>query len=173
MKQNVIIGISGATGIIYAINLLKTLRQKNFITQLVITKAAERTRAYETNLTAKQLHELANNYFPIHNINQVLVNENTVGMIIAPCSMKTLAEVAHQHQDNLLTKSAAQILSEKQPLILLTRETPLHSGHLRNMQNAQRLGATIFPPMINAEYSTITNMVIDTINSIIYRLNSY
>jgi 4-hydroxy-3-polyprenylbenzoate decarboxylase len=167
MQKNVIIGISGATGIIYAISLLKTLRQKNFMTQLVITKAAERTRAYETSLTAKQLHELANIYFPIRHINQELVHENTTGMIIAPCSMKTLAEVAYQHQDNLLTKSAAQILVKNLPLILLTRETPLHSGHLRNMQNVQRLGARIFPPMINSNYSSISDMISDTIDSII------
>lgn len=148
-KKKIIVGISGASGIIYGIRLLEFLKANNFETHLITSKAAQQTRAYETAISAKELAELADYSYNIHDISAAIASGSckTQGMVIAPCSMHTLAEIAGANSSNLLTRAADVILKERRKLILMVRETPLHLGHLHNMVKATEMGAIIAPPL--------------------------
>lgn len=148
-KSRLIIGISGASGIIYGIRLLELLRETELETHLIISKAAQQTRHYETNLTAGELLALADYHYPIQDISATIASGSyrTLGMIIAPCSMKTLANIAHGNTSNLITRAADVVLKERRKLVLMPRECPLHLGHLRNMTLVTEMGAIIAPPM--------------------------
>jgi flavin prenyltransferase len=149
MPLPLVVGISGATGVIYAIELLRALRRLNQPTHLVISEMAARTVAIETDLALERVRELAD---VVHS-NKDLAAEiasgsfRTCGMVVAPCSVKTLSGIAHGFSSNLLIRAADVTLKERRPLILLFRETPLHEGHLRLMLQAAEIGAIILPPM--------------------------
>jgi flavin prenyltransferase len=148
-KSRLIIGISGASGIIYGIRLLQCLQKTEVETHLIMSKAAHQTCAVETNLSVSDVHQLADHYHKINDVAATISSGSfkTVGMIIAPCSMRTLADIASGSTSNLLTRAADVILKERRKLVLMVRETPLHLGHIRNMAQATEIGAIIAPPV--------------------------
>lgn len=166
-KKRMIVGITGASGIIYGIELLKTLRQLEIESHLVVSKAGEMTRAYETDLSSKDLKQLADYVYSIDNLAAPIASGSfkTMGMIVAPCSMRSLSEIAQSSGGNLLTRAADVVLKERRKLVLLTREFPLHAGHLKNMLAVTEMGGIIAPP-VPAFYTkpkTLQDVVIQTI----------
>lgn len=148
--RRLIIGMSGATGAVYGIRLLQLLKGTPDIeTHLVMSKAAERTIAFETQYTIAQVRDMADASYNVADIGAKISSGSfhTEGMIVAPCSMKTLAAVANSLSIDLLGRSADVILKERRPLVLMVRETPFHLGHLRLMVQAAEMGAIIVPPV--------------------------
>jgi len=147
--KRVIVGITGATGTIYGIRMLELLRTAGIETHLVVSSAGEMTRAYETNLSKEELRALADVAYDIHDVGAALSSGSfkTLGMVIAPCSMGTLAEIATGTASSLLTRAADVVLKERRRLVLMVRETPLHTGHLRTMTALSEMGAVIAPIM--------------------------
>lgn len=169
--HKMIIGISGSSGIIYGIRLLQMLRQLSVETHLVVSKAAQLTRAYETSMTAAELKSLADVYYQCTDITAPIASGSfkTMGMIVAPCSMKSLGQIAHGVGDNLLTRAADVVLKERRRLVILPRETPLHLVHLQNMVCITQMGGIIFPP-VPAFYQnplSIDDLINDTVGRIL------
>ncbi|MDP3268713.1 MAG: UbiX family flavin prenyltransferase [Legionella sp.] len=165
--RRMIVGISGASGIIYGIELLKTLRNLNIESHLVITKSGELTRAHETDMSAQEVRDLADYYHPIQNLAAPISSGSfkTMGMIIAPCSMRSLAEIANGISSNLLTRAADVILKDRRRLVALVREFPLHAGHLKNMLAVTQMGGIIAPP-VPAFYTrpqSINDIIVQTL----------
>jgi 4-hydroxy-3-polyprenylbenzoate decarboxylase len=145
----VVVGISGATGVLYGVELLRALRRLGRPSQLVMTEMAGRTLALETDLGLDQVRALAD---VVHSVKDLAAapasgSFRTQGMIVAPCSVKTLSGIANGFSQNLLLRAADVTLKERRPLVLLFRETPLHLGHLRLMTQATEAGAILLPPM--------------------------
>ncbi len=158
--RRLIVGLSGASGVIYGIRLLQILRgQPELETHLVCSKAAERTIVEETDWSVTDVKELASIVHPITDIGASIASGSfrTEGMIIAPCSIHTAGAIAHCVTDNLLTRAADVCLKEGRRLILLVREAPLHLGHLRTLVAAAEIGAIIVPP-VPAFYSRPTTL---------------
>lgn len=147
--KRIIIGISGSSGIIYAIRLLEALKPMAIETHLTISKPARLTLSYESELSLQDLKSMADIYHPIDDIAASIASGSfkTMGMIIAPCSMKTLAEVAHALDSNLLSRAASVTLKERRKLLLLARETPLSLAHINNMSLVTQMGGIIYPPV--------------------------
>ncbi len=141
-RPRLIIGISGSSGIVYGIRLLQVLKDKDIETHLVVTKAGQLTRCYESDLTLAELKALADVYHPCTDIAAMIASGSfkTMGMVVAPCSMNTLGEIAHGLSNNLLTRAADVVLKERRRLVLLTRESPLHLVHLENMVKITQMG---------------------------------
>jgi 4-hydroxy-3-polyprenylbenzoate decarboxylase len=170
-KQRIIIGISGSSGIIYGIRLLETLRKMPIETHLVVSKAGQLTRAYETDLSLTELKALADVYHQCSDLTASIASGSfkTMGMIIAPCSMKTLGEIAHGISSSLLSRAADVVLKERRRLVLLPRETPLHLNHLNNMVTITQMGGIICPP-VPAFYNkpeSIDDLVNDTVGRVL------
>jgi flavin prenyltransferase len=142
-----IVGISGASGTIYGVRILEMLRKAEIETHLVMSKSAEMTLVYETELKPKDVRALASVCYPVTDIGAAISSGSfpTMGMIIAPCSIRTMAEVATGVTASLLSRAADVVLKEKRRLVLAVRETPLHSGHLRSMTTLADIGAVIAP----------------------------
>ncbi len=148
--RRVIVGITGASGAIYGVRLLQVLRElASVTTHLVVSDAGWRSLRYELDLTPAQVQALADEAHDIRNIGACIASGSfvTLGMVVAPCSMRTLAAIAHGLGDNLLTRAADVVLKERRRLVLLARESPLHLGHLRNMVAVTELGAIVSPPV--------------------------
>jgi 4-hydroxy-3-polyprenylbenzoate decarboxylase len=148
--QRLVVGISGATGIIYAIRLLEIIHDLEGIeTHLIVSSAAARTLSLETDYSLQQVKALANETYSFSDIGASIASGSfkTMGMVILPCSVKTLSGVANCYSENLLLRAADVTLKERRPLVLSFRETPLHSGHVRLMQQASEMGAILAPPM--------------------------
>jgi 4-hydroxy-3-polyprenylbenzoate decarboxylase len=146
----IIVGISGASGAIYGIRILEALRAtKQVETHLIVSKGSSATIAFETSYNLKDVKELADVVHSNSNLAASVSSGSyrTAGMIIAPCSMKTLSGIAHSNADNLLVRAADVVLKERRLLVLMPRETPLHTGHCKLLYDASRLGAVIAPPM--------------------------
>ncbi len=170
-KSRIIIGITGSSGIIYGVKILETLKRLNIETHLVVSKAGQLTRAYETKLSAAELRAKADVYHKCSDISASIASGSfkTLGMIVAPCSMNTLGEIAHGLSSNLLTRAADVVLKERRRLILVPRETPLHLGHLNNMVQVTQMGGIIYPP-VPAFYhlpQTIDELVDDTVGRVL------
>jgi 4-hydroxy-3-polyprenylbenzoate decarboxylase len=170
-KPRLIIGITGSSGIIYGIRLLQTLKKMDVETHLVISKAGQLTRSYESQLSASELRALADVYHQCSDISASIASGSfkTMGMIVAPCSMNTLAEIAHGLSSTLLTRAADVVLKERRRLVLIPRETPLHLGHLNNMVQVTQMGGIIYPP-VPAFYhqpKTIDELVDDTVGRVL------
>ena len=148
-KDRLIIGITGASGVIYGIRFLELLKNTPIETHLVLSKAAERTIAYETDFKIRDIKEMANVIHDNADIGASIASGSfrARGMVVAPCSMKSLAEVASGVADNLIARAADVMLKERRRLVLMVRETPLHAGHIRNMAQATENGAIIAPPV--------------------------
>ncbi|QLB21387.1 aromatic acid decarboxylase [Vespertiliibacter pulmonis] len=147
--KRIIVGISGASGFQYGFKALELLKNLDVESHLVVSKGAELTRQYETNYTEQQLLDLADVVHSAHNLGASISSGSfkTMGMLIAPCSMRTLASVAHGFSDNLLSRAADVVLKERRKLVLMVRETPLHLTHLDNMRKVTEMGGIIFPPV--------------------------
>ena len=151
--SRLIIGISGASGIIYGLRILEILKNlkdnKRPELHLVMSRSAEVTLAYETKMKTSEVHQLADIVHANKDISAAIASGSfkTDGMIIAPCSMKTLAEIASGVTSNLLSRAADVTLKERRRLVCLTRETPLHSGHLKNMLALSEMGGIVAPPV--------------------------
>ena len=149
-KRRIVLGISGASGFQYGYKALQLLQDiENVETHLVISKGAEITRALETPYTKEEVCKMADIVHPIGNLAASISSGSfkTVGMLVAPCSMRTLAAVAHGYSDNLLTRAADVVLKERRRLVLMVRETPLNLAHLDNMRRVTEMGGIIFPPV--------------------------
>ena len=171
MKPRIIIGISGASGAIYGIRLLEILRALPVSTHLIMTKSAERTVAHETDWKIADIRGLADSWYPIEDIGAAPASGSfrTMGMVIAPCSVRTAAELSTGATGNLLTRAADVVLKERLPLVLMVRETPLHAIHLRNLSSLSQLGAVIAPPVpaFYARPKNIDEMVNHTIGRVL------
>lgn len=148
-EKRLIIGISGASGIVYGVRMLETLRPLPIETHLVVSKAAEVTLAYETDMKVAALRDLADVTYPEADIGAAISSGSfrTMGMIIAPCSIRSMSEIATGVTATLLTRAADVVLKERRKLVLMVRETPLHTGHLRTMTALSEMGAIIAPPL--------------------------
>jgi 4-hydroxy-3-polyprenylbenzoate decarboxylase len=147
--ERLVIGLSGASGVAYGIRILEALRELGMESHLVMTKPAEMTIGYETRLSPKQVAAKADYSYAVTDIAAPIASGSfkTKGMIVAPCSVRTMSEIATGVTTNLLTRAADVMLKERRPLILMVRETPLHLGHLRTMTALAEMGAIILPPV--------------------------
>lgn len=166
-----IIGISGASGVIYGIRLLEVLQDLGIETHLVLSKSGEVTIAHETNYKVADIKELATHVHAQIDIGASISSGSfrTRGMIVAPCSMKSMAEIATGATSGLLTRAADVALKERRRLVLMTRETPLHVGHLRSMTQLSEMGAIIAPPVpaFYARPQTLDDMIDHTIGRVL------
>lgn len=147
--RRIIVGISGASGFIYGFKALELLRPLDIEVHLVLSRGADLTRELETGFTRQDIEQLADVIHPVDNLAASIASGSfrTDGMLVAPCSMRSLAAIAHAMADNLLTRAADVVLKDRRPLVLMVRETPLHMAHLRNMQLVTEMGGIIFPPV--------------------------
>lgn len=149
-KRRLIVGISGATGAIYGVRLLEVLSKiEDIETHLVLTKAAKMTIQVETPFSVKDVEAMADVVHDVNNVGASISSGSfrTEGMVIAPCSMKSMGGIAHSLGGDLLVRAADVVLKERKKLVLVVRETPLHLGHLEAMVTLTRMGAVIFPPV--------------------------
>ena len=172
MKQRLIVGISGASGAIYGIRLLEILQKLPEIdTHLIISKAAKRTIVLETDYKVDQVEKLADEVLPDHDIAASVSSGSykTSGMVVIPCSIKTLSGIANSYADNLLVRAADVVLKEQRKLVLVLRETPLHLGHTRLMTRSIEIGATLLPamPAFYHRPSTIDDLINQTVNRVL------
>ena len=148
-KPRIIVGISGASGFQYGMKALELLKPMDVEVHLVISKGAQLTRAMETDVPPGAAEALADVVHTPQNLGAAISSGSfqTVGMLVAPCSMSSLGAIAHGITENLLTRAADVVLKERRRLVLMVRETPLHLGHLRNMTAVTEMGGIIFPPV--------------------------
>jgi len=170
--RRVIVGISGSSGAIYGARLVQVLRDVDDVeTHLVVSKGAEATLGYETDVTLADLVQDADFSYSDTEMGATLASGTflTDGMVIAPCSIKTLSAVANSYDTNLIARAADVCLKERRKLVLVVRETPLHAGHLRLMAQATEAGAVILPPVpgFYIRPQTIADLVDHTITKIL------
>jgi 4-hydroxy-3-polyprenylbenzoate decarboxylase len=170
--RRLIVGMTGASGVIYGVRLLEVLRQVPDVeTHLVMSGAARRTITLETDHAVEAVEALADHLHRPGDIAAALSSGSfkTMGMVVAPCSMKTLSGIASSYADNLLLRAADVVLKERRKLVLLVRETPLHLGHLRLMAQATEMGAVVMPPMPAFYHRprTIQDIVDQTVNRVL------
>ena len=147
--KRVIVGITGATGVIYGIRLLEVLKDSGIEAHAILSESAEKNIATETSYSLPYVRSLAHTVHDVGDIGASISSGSfkTDGMVIAPCTIKTLSGVAYSFNDNLIIRAADVVLKERRRLILLVRETPLHEGHLNMMARVARLGGIILPPV--------------------------
>jgi 4-hydroxy-3-polyprenylbenzoate decarboxylase len=166
-----IIGISGASGAIYGVRLLELLQDTSIETHLVVSKSALITLAHETELSWSQLKGLADVSYSNQDIGAAIASGSfkTMGMVIAPCSVRSMSEIASGVTSTLLTRAADVVLKERRRLVLMVRETPLHRNHLRSMTELAELGAVIAPPVpaFYARPSSLQEMVDHTLGRVL------
>ena len=173
--KRVVVGLSGASGSIYGIRLLEALRKDPEVeSHLVISASGKRTLVEETDLAVKDVEALAHVVYDDRDIGASLASGSfrTAGMIVAPCSIKTLAALAQGHADTLIARAGDVTLKEGRPLLALVRETPLHLGHLRQMTAFAEIGGIVFPP-VPAFYQrprTVDDIVAHTVARVLDRM---
>ncbi|URZ07025.1 UbiX family flavin prenyltransferase [Clostridium felsineum] len=148
-SKKLIVGITGASGIIYGTRILEILKELNIETHLIVSKAAEITLALETEMQLKDLYRLASITYSVDDIGAAVSSGSfqNMGMIIAPCSIKTLSQIAYSINDNLITRAADVTLKERRRLVLMVRETPYNLSHIRSIEAVMENGAIVFPPV--------------------------
>jgi 4-hydroxy-3-polyprenylbenzoate decarboxylase len=158
-RRRIVVGISGASGAIYGVRLLKMLRQANVESHLVVSRSAQITLAQETDLGLADLQALADVFYPNTDIGAAISSGSfrVDGMVIAPCSIKTLSEVATGTTSSLLSRAADVMLKERRRLVMMVRETPLHAGHIRSLAAVTEAGAIVYPP-VPAFYTRPTSL---------------
>ncbi len=171
MAKPIIVGISGASGIVYGLRALQLLRECSIPTHLVISKSAKLTLHYELDMPLAELEALASE---VHSVNQIGASIasgsfSTAGMLIAPCSVRTMSEIATGVTSSLLTRAADVVLKERRRLVLMVRETPLHTGHLRTMTQLSEMGAVIAPPVpaLYTRPESLDEMVTQTVGRVL------
>lgn len=174
MSRKIIIGISGASGVIYGIRALQMLKQARIETHLVMSAAARLTIHHETDWRIGDVEKLAGMVYKPQDIGAAIASGSfpSDGMAVIPCSIKTLSAIANSYADDLLVRAADVTLKEGRPLVLVVRETPLHRGHIRLMDLAARAGAVIFPP-VPAFYSkpqTLDEVITSTVGRVLLRM---
>jgi 4-hydroxy-3-polyprenylbenzoate decarboxylase len=166
-----VVGITGATGIVYGVRLLKALRQLGIESHLVVSKAGEMTRAYETDMSSEELRGLADVVYSPSDIAAPISSGSfrTMGMIVAPCSVRTMSDIAHGVTSGLISRAADVVLKERRRLVLMLRETPLHAGHLKSMLAITEMGGIIAPPVpaFYARPQSLDEMVTHTIGRVL------
>jgi 4-hydroxy-3-polyprenylbenzoate decarboxylase len=171
MRRRIVVGITGATGAVYAIRLLQRLKALGRETHLVATPAGVLSIHHELGLDRSGLEALANVAYNPADVGAAIASGSFAAdaMVVAPCSMKSLASIAHGLSDNLLTRAADVALKERRRLVLLVRETPLNLAHLRNMTAATEMGAVVFPPLPAFYHrpQTIDEIVDDTVERVL------
>ena len=169
--DRLVVGISGASGVVYGIRLLEVLRGLPVESHLVISKSAELTLAYETDLKVAQVRALADVSYPPGDIGAAISSGSfkTLGMVVAPCSVRSMAEIACGVTSSLLTRAADVTLKERRRLVLMVRETPLHTGHLRNLLQLSEMGAVIAPPVpaFYANPKTLDDLVAQSVGRVL------
>jgi 4-hydroxy-3-polyprenylbenzoate decarboxylase len=169
--KRLIVGISGASGVIYGIRTLEHLRKAGIETHLVMSKAAEMTLAYETDFKVKEVRAMADVYHTMANIGASISSGSfrTMGMLIAPCSVRTMGEIATGVTSSLMSRAADVVLKERRRLVLAFRETPLHSGHLRTMAQLSDMGAIIAPvvPAFYTRPQTLDDIIDHTVGRLL------
>ena len=147
--QRLVVGISGASGIVYGVRMLEVLKETGIETHLVMSKAAEMTLAYEMDLKAKDIRDMASVSHTVGDVGASISSGSfkTMGMIIVPCSIRTMSEIATGVTSSLMSRAADVVLKERRRLVLAVRETPLHGGHLRTMTTLSDMGAIVAPIM--------------------------
>lgn len=167
VPRRLIVGISGASGAIYGIRILQALQGTGIETHLVMTESARITLAAETDMSTSAVEALASVVHNVRNIGATVSSGSfkTLGMVIAPCSVRTLSEIAWGTTSNLLTRAADVVLKERRRLVLMLRETPLHAGHLQSMLQVTHSGAIIMPPVpaLYAKPQSIMDMIDHTV----------
>lgn len=175
MAQRIVVGLSGSTGAIYGIRLLEVLRARPEIeTHLVISAPGKKTIAYETDYSVKDVEALARVVYDNRDVGAALASGSfrTAGMVIVPCSMKTVSALATSYTDTLLARAGDVTLKEGRPLIAVVRESPLHLGHLRQLTTLAEIGAIVMPPMpaFYQRPQTVADIVNHTVARILDRL---
>ncbi|MFZ4607551.1 MAG: UbiX family flavin prenyltransferase [Caulobacter sp.] len=162
-RKKLVIGISGASGVAYGLRALAACRDLGVESHLILSKAAVLTLADETGLTVVEAHAMADVVHKVGDIGASIASGSfrALGMLVAPCSVRTMSEIATGVTSNLLTRAADVTLKERRPLVLMVRETPFHLGHLRTMVRLAEMGATIAPPLpaFYAKPQSIAEMV--------------
>ncbi len=170
-RRRVIVGITGATGAVYAVRLLQRLRAAGRETHLVASPAGVLNVHHELGLDRKALEALADHAYAPGDVGATIASGSfaTEAMVIAPCSMKTLASVAHGFSDNLLSRAADVTLKERRRLVLMVRETPFNLAHLRNMVSVTEMGGVVFPPLPAFYHrpQSIDELVDDTVERVL------
>ncbi|WP_337182687.1 UbiX family flavin prenyltransferase [Shinella sp.] len=169
--RRMIVGISGASGVVYGKRILEVLRDLGIETHLIMSRAACITLAAEADFTKQELEALATTTHSNKDIGAICSSGSykTLGMIVAPCSVKTMAEIATGTTANLLSRAADVVLKERRRLVLMLRETPLHLGHIRNMTQVTEMGGIIYPPVpaFYAKPKSLDEMVDHTVGRVL------
>ena len=170
MSKRIVIGISGASGVIYGVRMLSLLKEKDFETHLILSEAGKKNIEIETSYKAGEVAAMATHVYDNKDVGAALASGSflTEGMVVVPCTIKTLSGIANSYTDNLLVRAADVTLKEKRKLVLVVRETPLHKGHLRLMTMAADVGAHILPPVPSFYHQpkTIEDIIDQTIGKI-------
>ena len=169
--RRLVVGISGASGVIYGVRMLELLRDTDVETHLVMSKSAELTLAYETEFKPKEVKALASVNHPASDIGAAISSGSfpTIGMVIVPCSIRTMSEIATGVTSSLVSRAADVVLKEKRRLVLALRETPLHGGHLRTMTTLADIGAVVAPivPAFYAKPKTVDDIINHTVGRLL------
>ncbi|MBP8002572.1 MAG: UbiX family flavin prenyltransferase [Chloroflexi bacterium] len=171
-KKRLIVAIAGASGVIYGIRLLEALRSVVEVeTHLVLSQAGAQTIGLETDYTVEQVEALADVNYRFRDIAAAIASGSfkTYGMVVIPCTVKTLAGIAHSYSDNLILRAADVVLKDRRRLVLVLRETPLHLGHLRLMAQVTEMGAIVAPPMPAFYHrpQTLDDLINQTVNRVL------
>jgi len=170
MSRRIVIGISGASGVIYGVRMLSLLKGMDYETHLIISEAGNKNIEIETQYKTSEVAAMASYTYDNNNIGAALASGSflTEGMVVVPCTIKTLSGIANSFTENLLIRTADVTLKEKRKLVLVVRETPLHKGHLRLMTMAADMGAHILPPVPSFYHQpkTIEDIIDQTIGKI-------
>ena len=171
VTQRLIIGISGASGVIYGIRALQLLRDTDVETHLVMSKSAEMTMGYEVEMKPSTVRELADVTHAIGDVGASISSGSfkTIGMLVLPCSIRTMSEISTGVTSSLLSRAADVVLKERRRLVLAVRETPLHTGHLRTMKDLSEMGAVVAPivPAFYARPTTIDDIIDHTVGRLL------
>ena len=175
MKLPLVVGITGASGVIYGVELLKALQNTEVETHLILSESAGRSLAIETNHSIKEVRALADVVYSNKDVGAAVASGSflTRGMVVAPCTIKTLSGIANSYADNLIIRAADVTLKERRTLVMMVRETPLHKGHLEMMVRCADLGATIVPPMPSFYHGPqcIQDIIDQSIGKVLDQLN--
>lgn len=170
-RRRLVVGISGASGAIYGVRLLTMLRQANVESHLVVSRSAQITLAQEMDMGLPELQALADVFYPNSDIGAAISSGSfrVDGMVIAPCSIKTLSEVATGTTSSLLSRAADVMLKERRRLVMMVRETPLHAGHIRSLAAVTEAGAIVYPPVpaFYARPASLEEMVDHTLGRVL------
>jgi 4-hydroxy-3-polyprenylbenzoate decarboxylase len=170
MPKRIVVGISGASGVTYGIRLLSALKETDYETHLIISKSGELNIEIETDYDPADVKTMADYVYDHKNVAASLASGSflTAGMVVVPCTVKTLSGIANSYNENLLVRAADVTLKERRKLVLVVRETPLHKGHLRLMTMAADMGAHILPPVPSFYHmpKTIDDIIDQTIGKI-------